>query len=312
MKNKTFFLLLIILTSCIDTEDTETGGDASKLYPILLLAGYANSQSVWEEKGFVEVLTKQDNVVYGGKISTNSLEKWQSKYQQENDKRLCVSIAFSDSIASISKLSEELSTCIASVLETTKAKKVIIVGYSMGGLITRNYLTQNVEAHHVEALITVSSPHKGSYLANLFCGSGMILGGKDGKLVKYFKEFTNEPISGAAICQMTQNDDDNFIGELNKKKHPEDIKYHSIIARSTFSVTLRRISIFLKDAFGTEVPQYDGDYVVETSSQNMNNIEAFQSQNIISDTVVVENTHHFNILSKSEIILSTLKRYTDK
>ncbi len=50
--------------------------------------------------------------------------------------------------------------------------KIILIGFSMGGIAARYYL-QNLEGHkRVGLFITISSPHYGSYLAYLYPGKG--------------------------------------------------------------------------------------------------------------------------------------------
>ncbi|NLE03899.1 MAG: alpha/beta fold hydrolase, partial [Crenarchaeota archaeon] len=54
--------------------------------------------------------------------------------------------------------------------------KVDIVGHSMGGLIARYYIENLGHSSRVAKLITIGTPHWGSYMANQSCVGGAILG----------------------------------------------------------------------------------------------------------------------------------------
>lgn len=52
--------------------------------------------------------------------------------------------------------------------------KFILIGHSMGGLVSRYYI-ENLGTTHVEKLITIDTPHYGSGLANISDGTGNII-----------------------------------------------------------------------------------------------------------------------------------------
>ncbi|MBL8503940.1 MAG: alpha/beta fold hydrolase [Rhodocyclaceae bacterium] len=64
---------------------------------------------------------------------------------------------------------EPLARRIEEVLAATGAERLILVGHSMGGLVSRAYLRRHGAAR-VAKLITLGSPHKGSMLAKLGLG----------------------------------------------------------------------------------------------------------------------------------------------
>ncbi|MBK7631734.1 MAG: alpha/beta fold hydrolase [Ignavibacteriales bacterium] len=51
--------------------------------------------------------------------------------------------------------------------------KFILIGFSMGGIICRYYLQELGGIERVNKLITISSPHHGSYLSYLYPGKGI-------------------------------------------------------------------------------------------------------------------------------------------
>ena len=57
---------------------------------------------------------------------------------------------------------------IDKVKGTNAQDKVILIGHNMGGLAAREYLQSSSYDHDVAKLITVGTPHRGSFLADLF------------------------------------------------------------------------------------------------------------------------------------------------
>ncbi len=49
---------------------------------------------------------------------------------------------------------------------------IILVGFSMGGIVARYYLQKLGGYKRVSSLFTISSPHRGSYLAYFYLGKG--------------------------------------------------------------------------------------------------------------------------------------------
>jgi len=58
-------------------------------------------------------------------------------------------------------------TCIEKILDETRAEAVSLIAHSMGGLDARYMISQLDTGDHVKALVTVSSPHHGSCLADI-------------------------------------------------------------------------------------------------------------------------------------------------
>lgn len=49
---------------------------------------------------------------------------------------------------------------------------ILLVGFSMGGLVSRHYLQELGGAKRCKALVTISSPHHGTHLASFYPGEG--------------------------------------------------------------------------------------------------------------------------------------------
>ena len=63
-------------------------------------------------------------------------------------------------ITSLTLLSEQLSRYIQNNLSTNSSYHLL--GFSMGGLISRHYLQTYADIHRVQSFTTLSSPHKGT------------------------------------------------------------------------------------------------------------------------------------------------------
>lgn len=64
-------------------------------------------------------------------------------------------------------LARQLQREVAEIRARTGAAKVDLVGFSLGGVVARVYLQELGGASEVERLVTISSPHHGSWMAYL-------------------------------------------------------------------------------------------------------------------------------------------------
>ena len=78
-------------------------------------------------------------------------------------------MSYGPPLASIDYFVDQVATKIDSILATTGAKQLAIVGHSMGGLVARAYLRRHGSAK-VSTVITIGTPHNGSVHAWLFPG----------------------------------------------------------------------------------------------------------------------------------------------
>lgn len=141
-------------------------------------------------------------------------------------------ISFVNRFADPAKQVPELAKFIGDVLKKTKAKKVILVCHSMGGLVARKYLVDHKSSHNVERLILLSTPNLGS-------------------IWLYFKW------SPAARAMRPGS---KFLKELNSQDMPKDLKYISIIS-DTKALPYRLVNLLLF--------REGGDGAVPVSSQKL-------------------------------------------
>ena len=67
---------------------------------------------------------------------------------------------------------ESLADQIDTSLDEFGGRHFDLVGFSMGGLVSRYYVQRLGGVHHVDRLVTLSAPHNGSLLANLIANKG--------------------------------------------------------------------------------------------------------------------------------------------
>jgi pimeloyl-ACP methyl ester carboxylesterase len=147
--------------------------DTVKLpYPIIFLPGLGQKSDVWMEKGLFNYYDTL-NIGYGGNIecSTESLNT-ECTLSKENISNGTTNdyftVSFSNPEASVKNLSKELEKLIELVLDLTGTESVILIGYSYGGLIGRQYLVDRINDHKVKRLVTIGTPHLGSSYAYIW------------------------------------------------------------------------------------------------------------------------------------------------
>jgi len=151
-------------------------------------------------------------------------------------------ITFVNRFANPAKQVPELAAYIDQVLKATGSNKVILVGHSMGALVARQYLAENMGKQRVEKLITFSSPNLGSMgLAFNWVPLSLIFIG----LVGYGSLFTfsllfiglfweiisySRGVLLLSPAAWAMRKDSRFLKELNTKPLPKDVKYAAVLS----------------------------------------------------------------------------------
>jgi triacylglycerol lipase len=110
-------------------------------------------------------------------------------------------------MASTADRAAQLKTYVQQVLATTGAAKVNIIGHSQGGLDARYMISNLGMAPYVASLTTVSSPNRGSSVADVLLGLDSDVGGWISGLVSeiYLWMFGGEENSQAAAKWLSVN-----------------------------------------------------------------------------------------------------------
>lgn len=172
--------------------------------------------------------------------------------------------------SAIYKQGKAVKDAIEKVLSISGSDKVILVGHSMGGLASREYL-QNPEnwqtdgEHHVAKLFTIGTPHGGNNLSASLI-SLLFSVDEDSEAVRDLRtlssDFYGHFLSGGIennIIDFNNNDVNcnNFVGDtiigLNQKYHPNDLSYSCIVGS------------------GNNFPSYNGDGIVDANSADFTN-----------------------------------------
>jgi pimeloyl-ACP methyl ester carboxylesterase len=198
--------------------------------------------------------------------------------------------------AAIYKQGKALGVMISLVLQNTQAKKVILVGHSMGGLAIREYLQRKdengkhiwwvdpndeLDGHHIAKVVTIATPHGGSTspklleqdigvfngldayseaVRDLYPRSVYLSGGIEGDIsTDVYLGYYNRDVNcnGSDNSILFNTDRDNIIG-LNNFYFPKNLAYSCVIGT--------------KSPYGADGnPFQSGDGVVSEDRANLDN-----------------------------------------
>ena len=147
------------------------------LYPVIFVHGYSGSGKSWEE---ARKMLQERQFVFGGHFDLRGAwigSNKQKILEQKAYKTLTgfktgdfYTISFTDNDElTFYEQGKELKLVIDAVKAINKADKVILVGHSMGGLAARAYVQYpDLYENDVHALVTMATPHLGSFLGNVY------------------------------------------------------------------------------------------------------------------------------------------------
>lgn len=252
-------------------------------YPIILLHGLGQKADVWQGNA-TTYFTKD----LGLQINRDVFVK-----------------EFKNPFDSINAWRDELEKEVQRVRELTGADRVVLIGYSMGGLASRAYLTKRFTDHHVRRLVTIGTPHLGSAFAK----------GYNWK-TKYGINIPGNsiPLESPAVRDLRRPEDGGtFIRALGKYAHPLDLDYVSVIGEVNIFDTKNFFSsngaqeLFRKVLSSTTNPDElfePGDGVVSATSQDIMNIEWFTSdpkRKRVARTIKVGSVHVEHLQESAEL-----------
>ncbi len=266
MKLRVTFLYLIINLAIIAAPSVSCADT------VLLLHGYLGSSQEWQRSGISDQL---DAVGWNnsGVLSIQGDRVQASKKKSSNLRRV-YSVEL-PSEQSIDKQVKWLDHYIKYVQHRHKDEQIILVGHSAGGIVARLYMVQN-PLQNLSALITIASPHLGTMNAAIAqTVTENVLVWVDGipGLEKIYR-------SQGLFFDLSPDRSDNLIGWLNYQEHPQ-AHYYSIVRE--------------------ESQDYMQDFVVPSSSQDMNKVFALRGR---SKTYQVKSLHSLSI--KDAKVLKTV------
>jgi len=334
-----FALLCMIIASCTSVPRKLVGlpafPESSKTssmkvpYPILLLHGLGQKADVWH--GEATTYFKKDlGLRYGGDLKVNGRGALQGSLAGNGDADF-YTVQFRNPVDSVRAWTAELDACIDHVRSITGADRVILIGYSMGGLAARSYLVENLRDHHVKRLITIGTPHDGSPYARVWNWKTSLKRCVDEQNVVLAQPCKaalatltavegDVPFDAPAVRDLRRPEDDGvFLAGLNKRAHPLDVEYVSVIGDVDVVDGVKKLQpqamqeVFRKvlSIFGGSLSEMfaDGDGVVSTRSQDMMNVAYFKadpSRRRTSRVVNISTLHVAHLARNSDVQRASL------
>ena len=230
-------------------------------YPVIFIHGLNSSALAWAEPGssFKDFLINNGGWIFGGSPTYDSNTKRVNGILGSGD---FYTLNFSNNpYSGFDVNGSELSAIIQAVLSANPGmSKVILVAHSMGGLAAREYL-QGLSTDYatlkgipyrgdVYKLITVGTPHQGSYMAEICSTNSVVC-----KLLGY------DP-SNAIISELRPRSAAlNTLNNLQAHPLPSTVSYFSILGTGA-------------DTLSSLLPPIlkDGDFLVTAVSQDISKV----------------------------------------
>lgn len=292
-------------------------------YPIVLLHGLGQKADVWNGAA-TKYFTNDLGLSFGGVLKVEK-GKILSKGAGGGDADFYV-VNFSDPHDSIDAWSSELDVCMKHIIAETGADRAIIIGYSMGGLAARSYLTKRYTDHRVKRLITVGTPHLGSPFARVWtwktqlsacAANGNVIASTACSAALSAIQGTegDVPYNAPAVRDLRRPEDGGvYLQRLGKLAHPLDVEYVSVVGEVDMVDGAQRLTEgwiqellrkVLSVAGGGFAAVFEpGDGVVSAKSQNIMNIEYFtvdQHRRRAGRVVTVPSVHVEHLQSSIEV-----------
>lgn len=256
-----FIIIAIIAIAVYPIPQIRRSLAASKINsvepPIILVHGFNQNANFWNYIHLTQDLEKSNIISMGTFHAPENLQleiKDTQTISQGQSALYTLSIPEKGAI-DIRDSAKLLASTIQKVTKRHKCDKVRLISFSAGGVIAREYLTNNFNNHHVASLTTISSPHMGSEHAWIAVSyqdlksklsalqsdtSGNILVKQTKKataftltkLINQLKQWSNQvriDIDSQCAYMLAEPENDNYLDRLNQANHPSDIQYHCII-----------------------------------------------------------------------------------
>jgi len=232
---------------------------------LVLIHGYLGSAHSWDQSGITTILQQHNWQRAGVYIAGPAgIQLIPAQGMQAEQKFYAVDLP---SEAPVPVQVYQLREILGAIGKTHGNEPVILVGHSAGGVVARAALVRG-DAGNVKALITIASPHLGTIRAE------QALDATDipfplSVMTDFFagEAYDTAMRSRSLYVDLVRPQPGTLLYWLNGQPHP-DIEYFSIVRGQS--------------EFG------QGDYVVPTYSQDMNNIPALQGRSSLINIPV----HH--------------------
>ncbi len=279
-------------------------------YPILLLPGLGQKADVWNGAA-ARYYSQRLRLSFGGEIEAGGDASHASLPRGDY-----YTVRFSQPYGAIDTWAAELGTAVGRVRASTGADRVILIGYSMGGLAARAYLVSHGLDHHVRRLVTIGTPHLGSAFARVWtwrdrlsrcaADAGIVVRPLCSLSLQALLSFQGDtPFDAPAVRDLRRPEDGGqYLQRLNRSGHPLDVEYVSVVGevdivdeasklgKLALAEPLRRLLSVPGDGPGELLEPGDG--VVSAESQDVMNVEFFRADPLrrrAARTVRIDSLH---------------------
>jgi len=128
------------------------------------------------------------------------------KYLQQRGITNLFTLNLQPNFANIDVYAGQVAKRVEYILKTTGANKVILIGHSMGGLVARAYVQHFGGQNFVAKLITLGSPHHGTYHAYLLWGTNLRQMRPRNEWLMELNTTETQPASVPMVCLYSYHD----------------------------------------------------------------------------------------------------------
>lgn len=231
-------------------------GFQRRVTPVLFVHGWANDSGVWEAREYTQLFDDKEFVIVGKMREESGNIVLSAEIEESVSARYPIYLVdFPDrATGDIIRNGELLSRMIQSAKENHGARKVILVGFSLGGVICREYTTSVNYDKDVKRLITISSPHRGTEFAILSEWVSLLdqrrqNSTEDGILATAGRLQLDAAMGGIesvgglfdldirseALRMLKPPEQGNYMNDLNHRSHPKDVEWFSIVAEKNIA-----------------------------------------------------------------------------
>ncbi len=270
---KGLFVLFLLLLSKVGFADI-----------LVEVHGYLGSAASWERSGVNAVLT-QNGWQRAGILRSErvGIVYIRDPYYQKGKAKQIIFNTDLPSQAPLWVQSDQLIAMIKWINKTYPNEKIHLVGHSAGGVVARLSLL-NPQVKNIASLITIAAPHMGTYRA-----AEALDFSNDHFPINIIKDFLTGGLhnvlrhSTGLLIDLLPPRPGSTLALINMQKHPENIRYVSVVRTLPVGLT--------------------GDAIVPGLSQDMNSVPALAGRSEVFYT----HTNHGLVLGDGELLLDILK-----
>ena len=315
MRHIPILILCLFLVGCASTAKDEFSQRGFKEVmvpenPIIFVPGLGYTGKFWEKSQTVKSLNRLE-WVYGGELRVKEKNGKIWVEPKKIKRGLFYTVTFSSSQLAITQQGKELAEAVKRVKEANQDTKVILIGHSMGGLASREYLQSDYYANDVAGFISVGTPHR---------GSNFDLKKPELKLVPKFIRNLKWKVDdkGDAVRDLRQ--DSIYLNGGNETNSPDDYRSKDVNVNGKIDDNIYGLNSFQdkplpKDVYyaaiiGSGCPYIAtrtqckiSDGIVKVNSQDLNKVPGVN----VESTILTTEKDHFGEADDSWVIIEALR-----